>query len=139
MAEDSSYSADAEFRSLDGLLLRGTLVVPPAMSGAPAVLVHGGGVTREEGGFFTRLASGLAEAGIPSLRFDLRGHGQSEGRQEDLTISGIVNDIRSAAEYISAKTGSRRSSRARAPAAAPLPPEPAPANATVPLERPPQA
>jgi len=74
------------------------------------VLVHGGGVTRHEGGFFTRLASGLAEAGVPSLRFDFRGHGESGGRQEDLTISGIVNDIRSAAEYLHEQVGNSRSS-----------------------------
>jgi len=72
------------------------------------VLVHGGGVTRHEGGFYTRLASGLAEAGIPSLRFDIRGHGESEGRQEDLTISGILNDIRSAVEHIRSETGSQK-------------------------------
>lgn len=85
-----------EFRSPDGLLLRGTVVTPVGSPSGVAVLVHGGGVTRDEGGFFTRLAVGLADAGIASLRFDLRGHGESEGRQEDLTLSGIVNDIRSA-------------------------------------------
>ncbi|MGH4007533.1 MAG: alpha/beta hydrolase [Pseudonocardiaceae bacterium] len=53
------------------------------LDGTPAravVLVHGGGVTREESGFFTRLAAGLGEAGVASLRFDLCGHGESEGR-----------------------------------------------------------
>lgn len=63
------------------------------------VLVHGGGVTRDEGGFFTRLADGMATAGVGSLRFDLRGHGESEGRQEDLTIAGILNDIHSAVAH----------------------------------------
>jgi hypothetical protein len=90
--------------------LRGTLVVPSEKSANAAVLVHGGGVTRDEGGFFTRLASGLADAGIISLRFDIRGHGGSEGRQEDLTISGVVNDIRSAVEHIRAETGSHQAS-----------------------------
>ena len=66
-------------RTSDGLHLSGTLVLPDSAHQA-AVLVHGGGVTREEGGFFTRLAAGLADAGIASLRFDLRGHGESEGR-----------------------------------------------------------
>ncbi len=61
------------------------------------MLVHGGGVTREEGGFFARLASGLAVA-APSLRFDLRAHGQSEGEMQTLTLSGVVNDIRAAVE-----------------------------------------
>jgi uncharacterized protein len=85
-------------------------MVPPGRTADAAVLVHGGGVTRHEGGFYTRLAYGLAGAGIPSLRFDIRGHGESEGRQEDLTISGILNDIRSAVEHISSETGSRQAS-----------------------------
>ncbi|MEU1341276.1 hypothetical protein [Streptomyces sp. NPDC005827] len=33
------------------------------------------------------MASALGEAGVASLRFDLRGHGDSEGRQEELTLS----------------------------------------------------
>ncbi len=67
--------------------------------------MHGGGVTREEGGFFARLADGLAEAGVASLRFDLRGHGESEGRQEDLTIAGILNDIDAAISAVRAHAG----------------------------------
>jgi pimeloyl-ACP methyl ester carboxylesterase len=62
-------------------------------------------VTREEGGFFTRLASGLGEAGVASLRFDLRGHGESEGRQEELTLSTILNDIRVHLAHLREVTG----------------------------------
>lgn len=94
-----------EFRSLDGLRLAGTLVVPDANSSAPAVLVHGGGVTRDEGGFFTRIAAALAEAGIASLRFDMRAHGKSEGDQRDLTLAGVVNDIRAATDHAHATLG----------------------------------
>ena len=50
-------------RTLDGLHLAGTLIAPEAASDVGVVLVHGAGVTREEGGFFTRLADGLAEVG----------------------------------------------------------------------------
>jgi hypothetical protein len=96
---------EVSFRSNDGLRLVGTLVIP-TVSDSAAVLVHGGGVTRDEGGFFRRLAEGLAHAGVPSLRFDLRGHGESEGKLEDLTISGVVNDIRAAVDYVREATGS---------------------------------
>ena len=95
-----------EFRSPDGLQLRGTLVTPSALRGPAAVLVHGGGATREEGGFFARLAEGLSDAGMPTLRFDFRAHGESEGRAEDLTIAGVVNDIRAAVTHVRERTGS---------------------------------
>lgn len=98
-------STQATVRTLDGLHLAGTLVEPGQPASRAVVLVHGGGVTREEGGFFTRLADGLADAGVASLRFDLRGHGQSEGRQEDLTLSGILNDIRVVLAHVREATG----------------------------------
>lgn len=95
-------------RSVDGLNLVGTLVTPEVGGDHAVVLVHGGGVTREEGGFFTRLAAGLAEAGISSLRYDLRGHGESEGRQEDNTLAAHLNDIRVALAYLRQATGATK-------------------------------
>ncbi|UBU16450.1 alpha/beta hydrolase [Nonomuraea gerenzanensis] len=92
-------------RTIDGLHLAGTLVTPAEPPSHAVVLVHGGGVTREEGGFFTRLARGLSDVGLASLRFDLRGHGDSEGRQEELTLSAILNDIRVALRHVSDATG----------------------------------
>ncbi|MFD9486562.1 alpha/beta hydrolase [Streptomyces sp. NPDC059991] len=87
-------------RTLDGLHLAGTLVSPDTPASRGVVLVHGGGVTREEGGFFTRLAAGLADGGVASLRFDMRGHGESEGRQEELTLTTILNDIRAGIAHL---------------------------------------
>ncbi|EGX61354.1 putative hydrolase [Streptomyces zinciresistens K42] len=92
-------------RTLDGLHLAGTLVRPQEPTTQAVLLVHGGGVTREEGGFFGRLATGLADAGIASLRFDLRAHGESEGRQEELTLSAILNDIRVMLAHLRRATG----------------------------------
>ena len=87
-------------RTLDGLHLAGTLIAPEAASEVGVVLVHGAGAMREEGGFFTRLADGLAEAGVSSLRYDLRGHGESDGRREEVTLSAHLNDIRVALAYV---------------------------------------
>ncbi|BFU47750.1 alpha/beta fold hydrolase [Krasilnikovia sp. MM14-A1004] len=69
------------------------------------IQVHGGGVTRHEAGFFDRMAAGLAGVGVAALRFDLRGHGESGGKQEDLTISGVLNDIRSAVAFLREAAG----------------------------------
>ncbi|MCX6818992.1 MAG: alpha/beta fold hydrolase [Candidatus Aenigmarchaeota archaeon] len=44
----------------------------------------------------TTLEKMLNEKGISTLRFDFFGHGESEGRLEDLTISRAVDDIMSA-------------------------------------------
>ncbi|MFD4573541.1 alpha/beta hydrolase [Streptomyces sp. NPDC058417] len=92
-------------RTLDGLHLAGTLECRQESTARAVLLVHGGGVTREEGGFFGRLATGLAEAGVASLRFDLRAHGESEGKQEELTLSMILNDIRVMLAYLRKATG----------------------------------
>jgi len=103
-----SQSTVESIRTLDGLRLAATLVTPGEHADRAVVLVHGGGVTREEGGFFTRLSAGLAGAGVASLRFDLRGHGESEGRQEELTLSTILNDIRVALAHVRDAAGAGR-------------------------------
>lgn len=95
-------------RTLDGLHLVGTLVAPDEATDTAVVFVHGGGVTRHEGGFFTRLAAGLAEAGVASLRYDLRGHGESEGRQEDSPLTVHLNDMRVALAEVRERTGAQQ-------------------------------
>lgn len=95
---------DTQFRSLDGTRLHGTIAAAERPQ-ALAVLVHGAGVTREEGGFFTRLATALAASRIENLRFDLRAHGQSAGREQDITMAGVANDIRAAADHLRAQAG----------------------------------
>ncbi|GAB3173912.1 alpha/beta fold hydrolase [Myceligenerans halotolerans] len=94
-----------EFRSLDGLRLVGDVVIPDAPPHVGVLLVHGRGVTRHESGFFNRIAGELAAAGIASLRFDLRGHGESEGTQEDVTVAGLLNDVRAGFDVLRSETG----------------------------------
>ncbi|ANY08393.1 alpha/beta hydrolase family protein [Pseudonocardia sp. HH130630-07] len=85
--------------SADGTVLAADLLVP-AGAGRGLVLVHGGGVDRHEGGFFDRLAAGLADGGIASLRIDLRGHGESSGAPQDVTLAGVGNDVLAAVDAL---------------------------------------
>ncbi len=104
----SVTSTETTIRTLDGLHLRGSLVTTEAPTDRAIVLVHGGGVTRDEGGFFTRLATGLAEAGVAALHYDLRGHGESDGLQQDATLAGHLNDIAVALQHVREATGAAR-------------------------------
>lgn len=45
-------------------------------------------------------ARGLAKAGIASVRLDFNGHGQSEGRMQDMTIEKELADARAVWEYV---------------------------------------
>lgn len=91
-------SKDVRFVSLDGLILEGTYLESEQDNRGVAVLVHGGGVDRNEDGFYVRLANKLSNAGITSFRFDWRAHGQSQGTLEEMTLLGVVNDISAAVD-----------------------------------------
>lgn len=49
---------------------------------------------------FVKLAESLADKKIPSLRFDFYGHGDSEGKFEEITISEAVDDILQAISFV---------------------------------------
>lgn len=96
-----------KFSSLDGVRLRGDFLRPEGHSKRTVLLVHGAGVDRHEDGFYDRAARLFAKAGLGVFRFDLRGHGESEGGPEDLSIAGALNDILSAWLHADDFTGGR--------------------------------
>jgi len=66
----------------------------------PIVIVcHGFTGTKEGGGRALEMGKVLAAQGFNTLLFDFRGCGESEGSWEDITLSGQVEDLRSAAEW----------------------------------------
>lgn len=96
------------FNSLDGFQLAGILSIPEDHPVSVAVMVHGITADKDEGGFYTDIASALDNNNIASFRFDLRAHGESDGRQEDLTLLGGVSDIAAAVAYAKEHTGFER-------------------------------
>ncbi len=64
------------------------------------VLCHGFG--GDKGGtLFDDITDSLNSAGIAVLRFDFNGHGQSEGRFEDMTVPNEISDARCVLRYAS--------------------------------------
>src|SRR5690349_2023295 len=80
-------------RAHDGLRLSATTVLPTGTPTSTALLLHSEGTDRDQNGFYPRLAAELATQGVATLRVDLPGHGASEGRQEDLSLSSLLNVI----------------------------------------------
>ena len=85
------------FRSFDGVFLEGTCTSGAPGRSAIAIFVHGITSTRDEFGLFSGLSEHLTGKGIPSFRFDYRCHGASTLPMQEMTMSGIVNDIEAAA------------------------------------------
>lgn len=88
------------FESEDGVTLAGTLRITDTTPKAGFVLAHGILTDKDYGGFYAALAAELASRGFDSLRFDFRGHGESEGRLEEMTIAGEVRDLNAAVRFL---------------------------------------
>jgi hypothetical protein len=92
---------DVTFQGVDGVPIPATVVVPNSRVNGWVVMVHGITENRHEvSGFYGHLAFRLANAGFSSFRFDLRGHGDSGMRFEDLTLANGVSDIVAAVEEV---------------------------------------
>ena len=65
------------------------------------VLCHGIRGNKTESGNFIKLISKLNNMKIDSFRFDFRGHGNSQGKFVDMTISKEIEDLESVMNYLS--------------------------------------
>ncbi|MEE2715397.1 MAG: alpha/beta hydrolase [Verrucomicrobiota bacterium] len=83
---------DAEIRNAQGEKL--DYCFHAAAGESPFTVIIGHGVTaNKDRPFVVALATGLAMAGVPSLRFSFSGNGASEGRFEDSCITKEVEDL----------------------------------------------
>ncbi|MGN0233715.1 MAG: alpha/beta hydrolase family protein [Bacteroidaceae bacterium] len=65
----------------------------------PLVIICHGFTADKEGVLLHRLADTLEAHGIASLRFDFNGHGQSEGRFEEMTVPNEIEDAKKVVAY----------------------------------------
>jgi alpha-beta hydrolase superfamily lysophospholipase len=85
-------------RADDGVSLTGTWHEPSLRPAPAVILVHMLQKSRHD---WEVLAARLADEGIGALTFDLRGHGDSQGRSTDL--AAMVQDVRAARRFLASR------------------------------------
>ena len=90
------------FTGYDGLRLYGAYRQPTDAIRAAMVLVHP--ITADRG-FYEDEAGFLVQHGVATLRFDFRCHGVDQTPFQELSLSGIVNDIDAAFSHLETLTG----------------------------------
>ena len=81
--------------------LAATLQTPDGKDEYPLVIIMHGFTANKEGELLKYLADDLEKYGIASLRFDFNGHGQSEGRFQDMTVPNEIEDAKCVYAYAS--------------------------------------
>lgn len=89
-----------------GIRLAGLLHRPAGIAdfaARPVIVLCHGMESSKEGTKHQALAAKLAASGYPCLRFDFSYVGESGGRFEDITISGEVEDLGGAIDFLTAR------------------------------------
>ncbi len=97
MAENKVFTKNEFGEKLMGLEARPN----DAREKYPTVLlVHGFGVTKEEGGKFDELTKRFVARGCLVYRFDFSGRGESEGDYSQTSLTKLVGDLRNIFEFV---------------------------------------
>lgn len=96
--EEKAYFNDSEGNNVCGILLNPT----SNKENLIVVLCHGFSSSKDSK-TYTTLSKILNEKRISSFRFDFFGHGESDGKFEDVTISRAVDDILNAVKFLREK------------------------------------
>lgn len=91
------------FCSKGGLKLVGTWHLPDKPTSKAIMLVHGLTADKDESGIFIELGEKLKENSFSVFRFDLRGHGESEGNSVNTTIKKELSDVDNAIHEVISK------------------------------------
>ena len=88
------------FENSIGTKLCGILSNPTKNKEKPVMVLCHGFATSKDGNTYTRLEAILNDNEISIFRFDLFGHGESNGTLEDITISKAVDDVQNAIRFL---------------------------------------
>ena len=88
------------FENSKGNKLCGILSDPTSSKEKPIIILCHGLSRSKDGRTYVRLEKIINEAGLSTFRFDFFGHGESEGKFENITISEGVDDILNAIEFL---------------------------------------
>jgi cephalosporin-C deacetylase-like acetyl esterase len=98
MKEEKVYFQNSKNQKLCGILY-----LPDKKGSFPVVIVCHGLSTSKESRNTTMTYPELIKNGIAVFAFDFSGHGKSEGKFENITISQAIDDLKSALNYIENK------------------------------------
>lgn len=88
------------FKNSKGDRLCGILRNPTGDKSKPIVVLAHGFSASKDHKTYTNLAENLAKNNISTFRFDFYGHGESEGKFEDITVTEAVDDALSAVNFV---------------------------------------
>lgn len=91
------------FKNSRGNRLCGILSDPTPGKEKPIIILCHGHSSSKETNTFIQLEKILNSNGISDFRFDFYGHGESEGKFEDATISEAVDDVLNAIKFVKQK------------------------------------
>jgi dipeptidyl aminopeptidase/acylaminoacyl peptidase len=88
----------------EGMKISGILHLPDEKH-PPCVIASHGLLSSKDSEKYIVLGERMSEEGMAMLRFDFRGIGESEGREEDNTISKKIADLSAAVDFVKSYPG----------------------------------
>jgi dipeptidyl aminopeptidase/acylaminoacyl peptidase len=88
----------------EGMKISGILHLPDEKN-PPCVIASHGLLSSKDSEKYIVLGERMSEEGMAMLRFDFRGIGESEGREEDNTISKKIADLSAAVDFVKSYPG----------------------------------
>jgi len=88
------------FKNSKGKKLWGILSNPTSQIEKPIIILCHGFSTSKDGRTYVRLEQILNKKGLSTFRFDFFGHGESDGKFEEITTSEAADDVQNAIKFL---------------------------------------